>query len=382
MYRKNSKYYLFSILNFILLHIPIITIYFNSVVKSVTLVSIIFGVKSITVMLLEVPTGYISDRCSRKLSLALGIILNIIALLIFIVYPNFYSLIIGEVCYGISECLTSGSDIAFYYDNFKAEGRENDYSYFIKNITLLQSVFLAISFFIGSILYGKEKKSVFLITILFQLIALIVLLSIEEKPYKKNVANGETVRNHIEKNIKKSNVKLFYILLLYSAVLAIFYSLYIQLFPIITVSITDNFYLYGLVYTIVMMVYGIGAKKGCENIHKLSKVLLIMLTILIIGGIVNNDLSILFIIVITRFIWGYLSTGLNIYINKNTNDSSFRATLFSILNIMTSIFSSIFMFIMGWIIDNNIGLKYLFFLWGFILFILIIINKKVILMNK
>lgn len=382
MNRKNNKYYAFSIFNFILLHIPIITIYFNSIVKSVTLVSILFLVKSISVVILEVPTGYISDRYSRKLSLILGILFNILSLMIFVYKPNFYSLLIGEICYGVSECLISGSDAAFYYDNFTAEGRKNDYNLFVKNIGLIQSVFLSISFFIGSVLYGVNNKIAFIITILFQLLALSILLTIKEQPYRKNMLKKESVRDEIKTFIKESDNNLFYILVIYSSILAIFSSLYMQLFPIVTSKVTDNYCIYGSIYIIVMMIYGLGAKNGNEDISKLPKVLAILLVTMAIGIVINNDMYILLIIIISRFIWGYVSTGLNIYMNCNIEDSSFRATTFSILSILTSLFSSVFMFLMGWIIDNNIGLKYLFFLWGLILFVLLIIYKKLIASNK
>lgn len=194
MNKKNNKYYAFSIFSFILFHIPIITIYFNSIVKSVTLVSILFLVKSITVVILEVPTGYISDRYSRKSSLLLGIIFNIFSLILFMYKPNFYTLLIGEICFGLSECLTSGSDAAFYYDNFTAENRKKDYDPFVKNIGLIQSIFLSASFFIGSVLYGLNNKIIFIVTILFQVMALFTLLTIEERPYKKSIGKKRALK--------------------------------------------------------------------------------------------------------------------------------------------------------------------------------------------
>lgn len=196
---KNSirKYYLLSISNFALFHIPILTIYFNSILESAKLVSTLFIVKSITVFIFEVPTGYISDRYSRKLSFLTGIFFNIISLLCFIYKPNFYTLILGEICFGLSECLISGSDSAFYYDNLKAEGVEDEYNNFIKNTGFFQSIFLSIAFFIGTILYGFSNKLVFVCSIIFQALTFYILLQIKEYPYKSNIKINKNITKKI-----------------------------------------------------------------------------------------------------------------------------------------------------------------------------------------
>lgn len=375
MNKKNIRYYAFSILDFILLHIPIITIYFNQIIKSVTLVSVLFLAKSVTVSLLEVPTGYISDRCSRKLSLCLSIMFNIASLALFMAGTNFYLLLAGEICFGISECLMSGSDAAFFYDNFAYEKRIDDYNSYVKNITLVQSIFLSVAFFAGSIIYGINYKLVFAITIFFQIIALLVLISIKEHPYKKKIQVKERSESQLKNFLKFMNKKIVCMIILYASILAMFLSIYLQLFPLVTEKVTNNFYLYGITYTIVMLAYGFGAKNGSKDLNRIPVVLLVLMVSMIAGVFVNNDFYVLIIILLSRFIWGYISTGINIYLNEIITDSNFRATTFSVLSILTGIISAVFMFFIGFIMDRNLGLKYIFLVWIFVLAILLVMYR-------
>lgn len=378
MKKANSKYYLLTICTFMLFHIPIITVYFNSILDSITLVSILFTVKSITTAVLEIPTGYIADRCSRKLSLLLGIVFNIASLVLFIVNPNFYTLLIGEICFGIGECLTSGSDAAFFYDNFTAEGRQDDYNPFVKNLGLIQSIFLSISFFIGSIVFKSNNKNPFIVTIIFQVLSMITLLLIKEHPYKKITGKKNSIKEDIKILMENKDKNIAYILVIYSMVLGMFMCLYLQLFPIVTYDLTGDSYLYGVLYVVVMMILGIGAKFSSEDVKTLPKFLLILLITMIIGIIINSNIYILITILITRFIWGYINTGLGIYLNNNISNSNYRATIFSVLSITTSLFSSVFMFVLGFVMDNKIDLKYLFIICSLIISILFVLSRKFI----
>lgn len=159
--------------------------------------------------------------------------------------------------------------------------------------------------------------------------------------------------------------------------LAMFISIYIQLFPLITIGLTDNYYLYGAIYVLAMMTLGVGSKYGTEDTKNLPISLSILLIILVIGIIYTNKTYILFIVIVTRFILGYTSTGMDIYINNIIIDSNFRASIFSLLSILTSIFSAIFMFLIGWVIDSNLKLEYLLIMWSVLILFLLILVKQV-----
>lgn len=381
MYNKNGRYYAFSITGFILLHVPILTIYFNSILESMTLVGVLFFTKSLTTMIMEVPTGYIADRYSRKLSLIIGILFNMLFLFLLIYRPNFYSLIVAEISFGISECLFSGADTAFYYDNFKAENRIEDFNHLVKNIGFVQSIFLSCSFFIGSILYSYSAKSVFVVSLIFQVISLLILLTIKEHPYTKKDKSRLGVVSEIKIFCSTQNKHIIYILIIYSLILAVFSSLYLQLFPIVTTQTVDNYYIYGIIYVVVMMTYGFGAKKGNDNINTLPKALIFLIAILSSAAVFTNNVFILLVIIITRFIWGYVNTGLTIYLNNNIVDSAFRSTTFSILNMLINLFSAVFMFLIGWMLDNYLGLRLFFVVCTLIVFMLLILFQQKLLLK-
>ncbi|MGL4849338.1 MAG: MFS transporter [Clostridium sp.] len=373
---KNYKYYAYTGSSFLLFHIPILTIYFNEILKSVTLVSILFMVKSMTVLIFEIPTGYLADRYGRKISILIGMILNIMSLISFIYKPTIYMLVFGEICFGISECFLSGSIVALYYDNFKAEGREKNYSKFIKNIGLIQSIFLAISFFLGSILYGYSVKFVFICTIIFQCIAFFILLKINEHSYEKKINNKTLMKEKIKvfKNtLSKDGI---FIVGIYGVVSAIFTGIYFQIFPILTSGMIESNLIYGAIYVLATITYGIGAKFGSGKIENFPKAVLVIIIGMSIVAITKKSELIIVLVILIRYVWGYLSTLLNLYINKNIKDSTFRSTIFSVLSMEVNMISAIVMILSGILMDYRIEIEQIFIIFSLILGGIFILMKR------
>jgi len=71
-------------------------------------------------LLLEVPTGAIADRISRKFSLVLGSIMLTLGALTYSIGTNFTQFMIAETLWALSLALVSGADTALIYDSLKA----------------------------------------------------------------------------------------------------------------------------------------------------------------------------------------------------------------------------------------------------------------------
>jgi len=78
----------------------------------------------ISVFLLEVPTGAIADRFSRKAALALGSVIGAIAALVYGSVPNFWIFATGEFLFAVGFSLISGAAEALVYDSLKADGQD------------------------------------------------------------------------------------------------------------------------------------------------------------------------------------------------------------------------------------------------------------------
>jgi len=81
------------------------------------------SVFAISIVIFEVPTGAIADRFGRKASIFLGAIFNILAMLLYSMYPDFLLFAIAEMLWAFGGALISGANEAIVYDSLKASGK-------------------------------------------------------------------------------------------------------------------------------------------------------------------------------------------------------------------------------------------------------------------
>ncbi len=73
--------------------------------------------------LFEVPTGTVADFLGRKVSLALGNLVGLVAALVYVSKPSFPVFMVAEAIFAIAYTLQSGADEALAYDSLKALGQ-------------------------------------------------------------------------------------------------------------------------------------------------------------------------------------------------------------------------------------------------------------------
>jgi MFS family permease len=78
------------------------------------------------VVLLEVPSGYFSDRFGRKLTLIASSTAGAFSGMIFATCQSFEAFAAAQVLYAVFMSFNSGSDTSLLYDSLKAEGREKE----------------------------------------------------------------------------------------------------------------------------------------------------------------------------------------------------------------------------------------------------------------
>lgn len=79
------------------------------------------------VVLLEVPTGWISDVWHRKYTLALGALFDMLGYLCLVVGDSLIWAILGQSIIGVGISLISGTNSALLYDTLLDEGRTGEY---------------------------------------------------------------------------------------------------------------------------------------------------------------------------------------------------------------------------------------------------------------
>ena len=80
-------------------------------------VGLLLAVWMIVAVLAEVPTGVIADKMSKKWSLVLGRVMQLVTFMIWLFFPNFNGYLIGFVIWGIGEAFISGAFQAYLYES-------------------------------------------------------------------------------------------------------------------------------------------------------------------------------------------------------------------------------------------------------------------------
>ncbi|MBI1326417.1 MAG: MFS transporter [Alphaproteobacteria bacterium] len=107
---------------------PLAVLYFNEVTGSFTAAMGIFAISKISAILLEIPTGILSDRIGRKKTFILGTLTGIIATIFYALAASSFFLLLGAALEGTARTFFSGTRNAFLYEVLKETGAEKEYS--------------------------------------------------------------------------------------------------------------------------------------------------------------------------------------------------------------------------------------------------------------
>ncbi|MDA8414114.1 MAG: MFS transporter [Desulfobacteraceae bacterium] len=123
------KLYAFSFLQMTLFPMAIITLFWKDHIGlSLTRILLLQGILSVVMVVMEYPSGYISDRIGYRVSLSLASLLGMAGWGIYTLATSFAHVMAAEILLGISLAFISGSDSALLYETLKENGKEQDYS--------------------------------------------------------------------------------------------------------------------------------------------------------------------------------------------------------------------------------------------------------------
>jgi len=77
---------------------------------------------------LQIPSGVLADRWSRRWMLCAGQLVRVLGFLAWLLYPGFPGYLAGLMLWGVKSALTNGVFEALVYDELKAAGRPQDYA--------------------------------------------------------------------------------------------------------------------------------------------------------------------------------------------------------------------------------------------------------------
>ena len=320
--------------------IPILALYLERDLFSITNVAIIFAIQSITMAVLEIPTGAIADLFGRKSTFVVGHGLYLVGLIFLYVGGNMFMFVLYAIITAIGSSLMSGNDVSIIYDTLKEENKEKHYK---KLMSILYSLW-PLGAIIGSIAGGYFAKFSLELPILLSFIPLgtsfILSLFLEEPKYHKEEYKSISKQMwNSTKTVFRNKQVLF--LMVVGLIFMAFGETAHNLKPLFFEFKGIPIEYFGIVFAFVFgfsslghyLSHYISEKIGNKNTLILSAVTFPLF--LFLATLVSGILSMVLIIV-TSIPFGLRNPVMEHMLHAEI-DSSKRATVFSINNLLVSV---------------------------------------------
>ena len=173
--------YAFSFLQMTLFPMAIITLFWKDHVGlSLSQILLLQSIFAVAMVVMEYPSGYISDRVGYRTALTIASILGLIGWGVYTVATSFRDVLIAEILLGISTSFISGTDSALLYESIKGTKEESGYArYEGRSTGFGQSGEAAGALFAG-LLYAKSTLLPFILQLAVWGLALLLTRGLTE----------------------------------------------------------------------------------------------------------------------------------------------------------------------------------------------------------
>ncbi len=180
-----KKLYLFSFLQMSLFPMAIITLFWKDQIGlSLTQILLLQGIFSVAMVVMEYPSGYLSDRIGYRAALNFASLLGIIGWGLYAVADSFTQVLIAEIILGFSISFISGSDSALLFESLKAEGEEQHYARHEGRVSAFGQIGEACGAIFAGLLYAAAPLLPFMIQVVVWVLALLLTRTLVEPPRK------------------------------------------------------------------------------------------------------------------------------------------------------------------------------------------------------
>ena len=166
-----------------LLPMAIITLFWKDQIGlSLTEILVLQALFSLATMIMEFPSGYISDRIGYRFALNLACLLGICGWATYTLAGSFTGVLVAELQLGASYAFISGADSALLYETLRQEGKEEDYAQHDGRMTAWAQAGEAVGALGAGGLYGWFPLLPFLLQVGIWGAALVICRNLKEVP--------------------------------------------------------------------------------------------------------------------------------------------------------------------------------------------------------
>ena len=169
--------------------LPVFYLYFDSVLpgsQALLLEALYFG----GVVVLEVPSGYLSDQVGRRPTLILAMLATLVGCALFVTTSSFWTFALAQLCLAAGMAFNSGTDVALLYGSLRELGRADEVGVREGEAQAVSFKALACAALGGGLLAGWDLRLAYALTGLGALAGLLTALRFVEPPQRDGVAEA------------------------------------------------------------------------------------------------------------------------------------------------------------------------------------------------
>jgi MFS family permease len=201
-----GKLYAFSVLKMTLFPMAIITLFWkNQIGLNLTQIMTLQAIFSMASILMEYPSGYLSDRLGYRSALILASVLAIAGWSLYTIADSFTGVLLAEIVLGGAWAFISGSDSALLFETLRAQGREDGYTRYDGRMTGAAQTGEAAGALFAGVMYATWPLLPFLFQIGIWLVCLLICLSLAEPP----VESEGVIHSHLGEALRTCRYALF-----------------------------------------------------------------------------------------------------------------------------------------------------------------------------
>lgn len=354
--RNLTALYFVKVAKWMNLVMPVIVLFYKSNGMTMQDIFTLQAVYSVTLMALEIPTGYFADVAGRRISILLGSVLGFAGYLVYCISGGFWEFMVAETILGVGMSLVSGADSAMLYDSLLATRRGERYTRYEGRITSIGNFGEAFAGILGGLLATITLRTPYFFQAGVAFIAIPAALFLREPPVHGPIRKP-TVRDvlHIVYKVLHGDRKLFWNTM-FSAVtgastltMAWFAQPYF-----IQAGLTVSWF--GVAWAILNLSVGITAIYAWKIEARLgAPATVILFTLALLGGYFGlaffNPAVGLCLLLLFYLARGLATPTLRTYINRITT-SDIRATVLSVRNFVIRLLFAVLGPFYGWATDR------------------------------
>ena len=185
--RNLASLYVVKVAKWMNLVMPVVVLFYRSNGMSMQDIFTLQAVYSVTLMVLEIPTGYFADLAGRRTSILLGSFFGFAGYLLYSASGGFWEFMVAETILGVGMSLVSGADSAMLYDSLASAGASGKYTRYEGRITSFGNFAEALAGVAGGLLAVYSLRTPYYFQAGIAFLAIPAALALREPPVHGNI---------------------------------------------------------------------------------------------------------------------------------------------------------------------------------------------------